>query len=100
MIPAIVGWMGLIVLMLMELIATLLHAGWIAWIATPLMILAVAAVFMRVTSASALSKIFALAGVFWITVLLGLGTIDYAFRPETRAPGLTAPYAGSAAGQE
>lgn len=100
MIRIVISWGGLILLLLMELLATLLHADWIAWIVTPLLIMTVASVFMRVTSASQLSKIFALAGVFWIVILLGLGTLDYAFRRETRAPGLSAPYAGSAGGQE
>ena len=60
--------------------------AWIAWIATPLMIMAVAVVFMRVTGASALSKIFALAGVFWIIVLLGLGSVDYALPARNPGP--------------
>jgi caa(3)-type oxidase subunit IV len=41
----------------------------------------VALVFMRVTTGPALVRIFAIASLFWLTILLGLGTMD----PMTRA---------------
>lgn len=46
-----------------------------------LMAAVVAIAFMRVRSGPALIRGFAIAGLFWLTVLLGLGTAD----PLTRA---------------
>ena len=86
------AWLGLVVLLAVELVAALAHAGWIAYLTTPFMVLAVAAVFMHATSASPLSRIFAITGLFWIAILLGIGVVDYAVRNETRATALSPPY--------
>lgn len=87
------AWLGLMVLLAVELAATLSQAGWFAYVTTPVMVLTVAAIFMHVTSASALSRIFAMTGLFWIAILLGIGAVDYTVRNETRALALTPPYA-------
>lgn len=51
---------------------------------TPLVALAMVAVvvvfFMRLPKGSPLMKIFALAGVFWLCLLLGLGSVDFLTR--------------------
>jgi len=87
-----IAWIGLLLLLGIEVVGASSGAGWLAWIAAPFMIVLVAGVFMQVTHASALSKIFAITGVFWVAVLLGLGGVDYLFRRVDPAPSLTAPY--------
>lgn len=90
------AWIGLLILLVIEVVGAASHAGWLAWGAAPLMVLLVACVFMHVTRASALSRIFAITGLFWAAVLLGLGSVDYVFRRVTPAPSLTSPYQPSA----
>ncbi|MBV9750712.1 MAG: hypothetical protein JO157_18050 [Acetobacteraceae bacterium] len=89
-------WLGLMLLLAVEFVAALAHAGWIAYATAPIMVLTLACVFMHAASASALSRIFAITGIFWITVLLGIGAVDYSVRKATPAEALTAPYTAAA----
>lgn len=82
-------WLVLLALLLVQLAAALLHMPGFAWTAAACMALVVAARFLRVTRASRLSRIFAAAGVFWLLVLLGLGSVDFVARRDTPAPTLT-----------
>ena len=93
------AWIGLLLLLGIEVIGAGGGAGWLAWFAGPVMIGLVATVFMQVTRASALSRVFAITGLFWAAVLLGLGSVDYLYRGIAPAPLLTAPQAENAAGQ-
>jgi cytochrome c oxidase subunit 3 len=92
MIRLALAWVALMLLLGIEVIGTASGAGWLAWFAAPVMIALVACVFMHVTRASALSRIFAITGLFWVAVLLGLGSADYLSRRVTPAPALTAPF--------
>ena len=82
-------WLGLMLLLAAEIFGAVTHRGWLAWAAAPVMIALVATVFMHVTKASAIARIFALAGVFWMVVLLGLGSVDFFARRDYPAPQLT-----------
>ena len=84
-------WLGLLGLLGAEVLATLLHAGWLAYALAPLMIALVAFRFMHIGRQSALTRIFALAGLFWLCVLLGMGSIDYLVRRDIAAPLVTVP---------
>lgn len=83
-------WVALLLLIGIQCAAAaLLHRPGIAWAAASLMALLVTLRFMRVARASPLSRIFAAAGVFWLLVLLGLGSVDFIARRDTPAPVLT-----------
>lgn len=47
-----------------------------------LMVLTVSVSFMRLRAAGALAAVFAAAGVFWLCVMLGLGSMDPATRTD------------------
>ena len=85
-------WIGLLILVVVEVVGAASHAGWLAWAAAPVMIFLVATVFMHAAGASPLSRIFAITGLFWAAILLGLGSADYVFRRVAPAPALTQPY--------
>jgi cytochrome c oxidase subunit IV len=85
------GWVALLALMAVELGAALLHFGAIAPAVGIAMALVVAFVFMRLRDAPALSRIFALAGVFWLILLLGLTSLDTFTRSDYPAPMPTEP---------
>lgn len=82
----LLAWTGLLVLFAAELGAALLHLGVIAPAIGIAMALVVALTFMRLGEAPALSRIFALAGVFWLLVLLGLTSVDTFTRSDYPAP--------------
>ncbi len=84
-------WIALLALTLIELGAALLGAGIIAPAIGLLMVVLVASFFMRLPQAPALSHIFALAGVFWLLVLLGLTSLDAFTRSDYPAPMQTEP---------
>ena len=76
----LLSWLGLLVLFAMELGISYLPISrtlrpMLLFIAAG-MIAIVAIVFMRLASSPNLAKVFAAAGVFWLMVLLGLGSID------------------------
>ncbi len=81
-------WAALVLLLGMEVLAAVLHAGWVAFGLAPIMVALVAAGFMHVLQASPLSRIFATAGLFWLFILLGLG--GYRFLRPARLPGAPA----------
>ena len=86
-----IPWILLLLLLGLEVGATLLHAGWLALGVAPVMVGVVAFRFMHVGRQSTLSRIFALAGLFWLAVLLGLGSIDFVVRRDVAAPVVTLP---------
>jgi len=82
-------WAALVLLLGMEVLAAVLHAGWVAFGLAPIMVALVVAGFMHVLQASPLSRIFATSGLFWLLILLGLGGIDFFARRDYPAPQLT-----------
>ena len=82
-------WLALLLLLLVEIAGALLHAGWIAALAAPVMIALVALAYMRIRAETPLSRIFAAAGLFWLVFMLGLGSLDFAVRRTEPAPQTT-----------
>jgi len=81
-------WVALLLLLGMEVLAAVLHAGWVAFGLAPIMVALVAAGFMHVLQASQLSRVFASAGLFWLLILVGLGGVDFFARNDYPAPQL------------
>jgi cytochrome c oxidase subunit 4 len=79
-------WAALVLLLILEVVSALLHAGWVAYGLAPIMVLLVAGGFMHVLRGSQLTRIFAAAGVFWLLILVGLGGIDFFARRDYPAP--------------
>ena len=79
-------WAALVVLLLVEALAAVFHAGWIAWGTAPVMVLLITAGFMQVLRQSPLTRIFAVAGLFWLLILVGLGGMDFFARHDYPAP--------------
>ncbi len=75
--PLILGWLGLIGLLVLELAAARL-LGWAntAPLFGLLMAGVVAGVFMHVGEGPALIRVFSFAAVFWLAVILSLGSMD------------------------
>jgi cytochrome c oxidase subunit 4 len=73
---ALIAWLVLMLLLGAELLATLAHAAMLALPVGLAMACVVAMGFMHLRSTSPLSRIFATAGLFWLIVLLTLGTMD------------------------
>ena len=88
MILALV-WAALVLLLGMEVLAAVLHAGWLAYGLAPIMVLLVAGGFMHVLEGSQLTRIFAAAGVFWLAIMLGVGGVDFFARRDYPAPVLS-----------
>ncbi len=86
MIRPVLAWILLMLLLAVEVLAALLHVGWLAWAAAPVMIAVVALTFMHVAQESPLSRIFAMTGLVWIAILLSLGSADFAARHNYPAP--------------
>ena len=86
-----ITWVALLLLLGLEVLAAVLHTGWLAYGLSPVMIALVAFRFMHIGRQSALTRIFALAGLFWLAVLLGLGSVDYVVRRDVEAPLVTVP---------
>ena len=84
-------WLLLLVLLGLQVAAALAHAGWASGLLGPLMIGMVAFLFMDLGRASALSRIFALAGLFWLVILVGLTSVDFLARHDYPTPMLTRP---------
>ncbi len=91
MIRLALTWLVLLALLGAQVAAALAHVGWAAGLLGPAMIGLVAFLFMDLGRASALSRIFALAGLFWLVVLVGLTSIDFLARHDYPAPMLTRP---------
>ncbi len=82
-------WAALVLLLILEVVSALLHAGWVAFGLAPIMVLLVAGGFMHVLKGSQLTRIFAATGVFWLLILVGLGGIDFFARHDYPAPVLS-----------
>jgi cytochrome c oxidase subunit IV len=82
-------WAALMLLLGCEVLAAVLHAGWVAFGLAPVMVALVAGGFMHVLRASPLAHIFAAAGLFWLLILVGLGGIDFFARRDYPAPVLS-----------
>ena len=89
MTRVLLAWLLLTALLALQVLAALAHAGWAAGVLAPLMVMVVAFLFMDVGRASQLSRIFALAGLFWLTILIGLTSVDFLARHDYPAPVLT-----------
>jgi cytochrome c oxidase subunit 4 len=85
------AWLLLLALLGLQVAAALAHAGWAAGLLAPLMIGIVAFLFMDLGRASALSRIFALAGLFWLVILVSLTSVDFLARHDYPTPMLTRP---------
>ena len=85
------AWVLLLALLGAQVAAALAHAGWVAGLLAPLMIGLVVFLFMDLGRASALSRIFALAGLFWLVILVGLTSVDFLARHDYPTPMLTRP---------
>lgn len=85
----VLPWVALLLLLGAEIGAALLHAGWVATVIAPVMVALVVLFFMRIGDETPLSRIFALSGVFWVLILIGLGGIDFVVRRDVPAPVLT-----------
>jgi cytochrome c oxidase subunit 4 len=85
MLSAFGAWLTLLVLVAAEVAAALVAGSGLAaaGIGVTAAVL-VAMTFMRLPSAPRLGAVFAVAGVFWLAVLLGLGGIDPATRQRTQ----------------
>lgn len=72
----LICWAALILLLVVELLAA--HGGRpiIVGALAVCMVLVVAIGFMQLTSAPPLASIFALGGIFWLAILLALGSMD------------------------
>lgn len=82
-------WAALVLLLILEVVSALLHAGWVAFGLAPIMVLLVAGGFMHALKASPLAHIFAAAGLFWLLILIGLGGTDFFTRRDYPAPQLS-----------
>ena len=73
----VLPWAALVLLVGVELALVALHAGWVAPVLGVVMAACIALGPMRLLEAPAQAHVFALAGVFWLgIVLLGLGSLD------------------------
>jgi hypothetical protein len=82
---ALFCWIALLLLAAAELVGSFVHFGRSArellLIPALVMVLLVGLMFMRLSRAPYVARGFALAGLLWLLLLLGLGTMD----PMTRA---------------
>ncbi len=82
-------WLGLLLLLGVEIIGALTHQPWLAAVAAPVMIGLVAFGYMRLRAETPLSRIFAIAGLFWLAIMLSLGNLDFMARSNLPAPQTT-----------
>jgi cytochrome c oxidase subunit IV len=85
-VTLILIWLTLVLLLGLEVLVAILHAGWVAFGLAPIMVALVAGGFMHVLRASTTAHIFAAAGVFWLLILLSLGGLDFFARNNYPAP--------------
>ncbi len=77
-------------------VAAELLGAWMGWpgVATGIglcLAIVVALTFMRLGSSGGLVPVFAVAGVFWLCILLGLGSMDTLTRHNVSVPQRTEP---------
>jgi len=89
MTRVLLAWLVLMVLLAFEIGAALLHMGTAAAVVAPVMIAIVAGVFMQIGHETPLSRVFAIAGVFWLAILIGLGSLDFLARKDVPTPQTT-----------
>jgi cytochrome c oxidase subunit IV len=89
------AWLSLLVLLAAELLVTLLPirqgGATVVLIFAAVMLAIIGLAFMRLRSASGLAQAFVVAGVFWVMVLLGLGSMDPLTRTDYPVPVTTYP---------
>jgi cytochrome c oxidase subunit 4 len=89
MIRVLLPWLALMTLLAFEIGAALLHMGTAAAVAAPVMIAIVAGMFMQIGRETPLSRVFAVAGLFWLAILIGLGSVDFIARKDVPTPQTT-----------
>ncbi len=82
-------WLCLMVLLGVEIGAAVLQMGSVAAYVAPVMIATVAGAFMQIGSETPLSRIFCIAGLFWLAILVGLGSVDFLARRDIPTPQTT-----------
>ena len=82
-------WLCLMVLLGVEIGAAVLQMGSVAAYVAPVMIATVAGAFMQIGSDTPLSRIFCIAGLFWLAILVGLGSVDFLARRDIPTPQTT-----------
>jgi cytochrome c oxidase subunit IV len=77
LLSAVLVWLGLMVLLALEYVSAYLPpvSGAVPFIGICMAVI-VALTFMRLASSRGLVTIFAMAGVFWMLVMMGLGSMD------------------------
>ncbi|AHI24952.1 hypothetical protein H845_1007 [Komagataeibacter xylinus E25] len=76
MVRVLSCWVVLLVLLAVELLLSAAGMNWGIGVCAGVMALLVAYGFMRMTRAPALALIFAIGGLFWLSILLALGSLD------------------------
>jgi len=89
MTRVLLAWLVLMVLLAFEIGAALLHMGTAAAVVAPVMIAIVTGVFMQIGRETPLSRVFAIAGLFWLAILIGLGSLDFLARKDVPTPQAT-----------
>ncbi|MFS3135151.1 hypothetical protein ACLRDC_07155 [Gluconacetobacter sacchari] len=95
-------WGMLVLLLAAELAAARAGFGAAVCVAAILMVLVIVLGFMRILRGPPLAIIFALGGLFWLTILLALGSLDSFTRTVVPVAGAAAygpAVRGGAAGQ-
>ena len=87
----LLAWIALVALLAAEVAASLLHRGHLTAIIAGAMVAVVLVAAMRLPRGSHLSKLFALAGLVWLLILMGLGSMDPFTRTDVPVPRLTEP---------
>ena len=90
--PVFLTWFGLLLLLAVEFLLARLPAtrGIVPFVGIAMALL-VALTFMRLGSSRGLVPVFALAGVFWLCVMLGLGSLDSFTRHDIPVSARTQP---------
>lgn len=76
MVRVLSCWVVLLMLLAVELLVAAAGSGWGIGACAGVMALLIAYGFMRITRAPALAFIFAVGGLFWLSILLALGSLD------------------------
>ncbi|MBB2203856.1 hypothetical protein [Gluconacetobacter takamatsuzukensis] len=84
-------WGMLVLLLAAELAATWAGYGIAVCVAAVLMVLVIVLGFMQILRGPKLAVIFALGGLFWLTILLALGSLDSFTRTTVPVPGPALP---------
>ena len=86
-LPYVITWLVLVLLVGGQLLVSrVLNQGNFAPLISATMAGLVALVFMDLRRSNNLTRIFAIGGVFWLIILIGLGTIDPLTRVQVTVP--------------